>query len=434
MEAMEAAAKEAEVPDGAERRLPSPPSTPSSEASEEIPMHAAWWAEERPDLFLPVPLLSRAITIPRDPCSLRGTVVAVDGKFSSTRQKWGVGVFDIKAGIGHVAGGCYAGCSSASIGENGMEQSTVEAIAVHMGFDWVRKRQRLPLSLFRSNGFRKLEKDITLISGRTATMVTMMRFGRVAARQFDSQLPGFEVAIHNAAVPMVKMLLLFTKVVIIHKSVEPFQAAQDQQWSDTLLTETAGCVCCGGGQGLTAQHDIEVEIAPVDGCSERARNLTEGDSRDDRVSPEPLLLEPAQPLVCTLPPDEAGITPQYLAHHSIMQPRARPNRARCQCLCGCRRRPGCRAACEVCQQLVGPGCCVETTTPLRCHVCAYHFPARDLQRQQMQTQSHHSQQQLRQAPQQPKQGAWAQRDRDEREVAEGTPETSTMGKRNAAPL
>ena len=172
----------------------------------------------------------------------------------------------------------------------------------------------------------------------------------------------------------------------------------------------------------------------MDGCSERARHLTEGDSRDDRVSPEPLLLEPAQPLVCTLPPDEAGITPQYLAHHSIMQPRARPNRARCQCLCGCRRRPGRRAACEVCQQLVGPGCCVETTTPLRCHVCAYHFPARDLQRQQMQTQSHHSQQQLRQAPQQPKQGAWAQRDRDEREVAEGTPETSTRGKERCTPM
>ena len=230
MEAMEAAAKEAEVPDDAERRLPSPPSPPGSEASEETPMHAAWWAEERPDLFLPVPLLSRAIRMPRSPCSLRGTVVAVDGKFSSTRQKWGVGVFDIKAGIGHFAGGCYAGCSSASIGENGMEQATVEAIAVQMGFDWVRKRQRLPLSLFRSNGFRRLEKDITLISDRTATMVTMMRFGR------DSQLPGFQVAIHNAAVSMVKMLLLFTKVVIIHKSVEPFQAAQDpDEWTPDEL-------------------------------------------------------------------------------------------------------------------------------------------------------------------------------------------------------
>ena len=45
----------AEVPDDAERRLPSPPSTLGSEASEETPMHAAWWAEERPDLFLPVP-------------------------------------------------------------------------------------------------------------------------------------------------------------------------------------------------------------------------------------------------------------------------------------------------------------------------------------------------------------------------------------------
>ena len=67
---MEAAAKEAEVPDDAERRLPSPPSTPGSEASEETPMHAAWWAEERPDLFLPVPLLSRAITIPRGPMQL----------------------------------------------------------------------------------------------------------------------------------------------------------------------------------------------------------------------------------------------------------------------------------------------------------------------------------------------------------------------------
>ena len=51
MEAMEAAAKEAEVQDDAERRLPSPPSTPGSEASEETPMHAAWWAEERPDLL-----------------------------------------------------------------------------------------------------------------------------------------------------------------------------------------------------------------------------------------------------------------------------------------------------------------------------------------------------------------------------------------------
>ena len=230
MEAMEAAAKEAEVPDDAERRLPSPPSPPGSEASEETPMHAPWWAEERPDLFLPVPLLSRAIRMPRSPCSLRGTVVAVDGKFSSTMQRWGVGVFDIKAGIGHFAGGCYAGCSSASIGENGMDQATVEAIAVQMGFDWVRKRQRLPLSLFRSNGFRRLEKDITLISDRTATMVTMMRFGR------DSQLPGFQVAIHNAAVSMVKMLLLFTKVVIIHKSVEPFQAAQDRdEWTPDQL-------------------------------------------------------------------------------------------------------------------------------------------------------------------------------------------------------
>ena len=62
MEAMEAAAKEAEVPDDAERRLPSPPSTPGSEASEEIPMHAAWWAEERPDLFLPVPPCSRELS------------------------------------------------------------------------------------------------------------------------------------------------------------------------------------------------------------------------------------------------------------------------------------------------------------------------------------------------------------------------------------
>ena len=111
-----------------------------------------------------------------------------------------------------------------------MDQATVEAIAVQMGFDWVRKRQRLPLSLFQSNGFRRLEKDITLISDRTATMVTMMRFGR------DSQLPGFQVAIHNAAVSMVKMLLLFTKVVIIHKSVEPFQAAQDRdEWTPDEL-------------------------------------------------------------------------------------------------------------------------------------------------------------------------------------------------------
>ena len=111
-----------------------------------------------------------------------------------------------------------------------MDQATVEAIAVQMGFDWVRKRQRLPLSLFRSNGFRRLEKDITFISDRTATMVTMMRFGR------DSQLPGFQVAIHNAAVSMVKMLLLFTKVVIIHKSVEPFQAAQDpDEWTPDEL-------------------------------------------------------------------------------------------------------------------------------------------------------------------------------------------------------
>ena len=162
------------------------------------------------------------MVVERGTCSLRGAVVAVDGKFSSARQTWGVGVFDSRAGIGHVAGGCYAGCNSLSIGENGMDQATVEAIAVHMGFDWVRKRQRLPLSLFRSNGFRRLEKDITFISDRTATMVTMMRFGRFVARQFDSQLPGFEVATHNAAVSMVKMLLLFTKVVIIHKSVEPF--------------------------------------------------------------------------------------------------------------------------------------------------------------------------------------------------------------------
>ena len=61
-EAMEAAAKEAEVQDGAERRLPSPPSTPGSDASEEAPMHAAWWAEERPDPFLPLSYFTPTIT------------------------------------------------------------------------------------------------------------------------------------------------------------------------------------------------------------------------------------------------------------------------------------------------------------------------------------------------------------------------------------
>ena len=42
------------------------------------------------------------------------------------------------------------------------------------------------------------------------------------------------------------------------------------------------------------------------------------------------------------------------------------SRPRCQCLCGCRKRPGRRPSCPRCGRLVGPGCCWADG---KCHIC-----------------------------------------------------------------
>ena len=58
---------------------------------------------------------------------------------------------------------------------------------------------------------------------------------------------------------------------------------------------------------------------------------------------------------------------------------AYPGRPRCKCICGeCRRRPGRRVACGICHHLVGPGCCLHSEHPPRCHICA-RLPAPDPQ-------------------------------------------------------
>ena len=48
-----------------------------------------------------------------------------------------------------------------------------------------------------------------------------------------------------------------------------------------------------------------------------------------------------------------------------------PSRPKCQCTCGCRKKPGRRILCPgSCNKLVGPGCCWHYWQE-RCHRCAY---------------------------------------------------------------
>jgi hypothetical protein len=57
--------------------------------------------------------------------------------------------------------------------------------------------------------------------------------------------------------------------------------------------------------------------------------------------------------------------------HQCLGRKPRPRR-RCQCLCGCIKRPGdLRHVCDDCGQLVGVGCCLAFQDPIRnhCHWC-----------------------------------------------------------------
>jgi hypothetical protein len=60
----------------------------------------------------------------------------------------------------------------------------------------------------------------------------------------------------------------------------------------------------------------------------------------------------------------------------IRTPKKAPDRPTCQCMCGCRRRPGRRIHCSGCGRLVGPGCCWRIDAGL-CHECERGLPEPD---------------------------------------------------------
>ena len=60
-----------------------------------------------------------------------------------------------------------------------------------------------------------------------------------------------------------------------------------------------------------------------------------------------------------------------LLNHKPVPCREVPSRPKCQCRCGCRRRPGRRIRCGQCGQCIGPGCCTHTVSSheVLCCIC-----------------------------------------------------------------
>ena len=94
--------------------------------------------------------------------------------------------------------------------ENGIvSQAWVEALALLLGLDWVRKGQKLSMSLFADNGMRPLGQIATFISDRTATLVTMEMLGRQAPETLTDGAGDFRGYLFELAHSLVKMLLSF---------------------------------------------------------------------------------------------------------------------------------------------------------------------------------------------------------------------------------
>ena len=54
--------------------------------------------------------------------------------------------------------------------------------------------------------------------------------------------------------------------------------------------------------------------------------------------------------------------------HIMLDEEPCDDRPKCQCICGCRRKPGARRPCALCGIMIGPGCCLVEETG-NCHIC-----------------------------------------------------------------
>ena len=67
-------------------------------------------------------------------------VFAYDGKVSGRMLSWGVGVQDLRNGVGHYVGGRWQDAKSFLGQEGNLDIATAEALAMHFALEWVRKR------------------------------------------------------------------------------------------------------------------------------------------------------------------------------------------------------------------------------------------------------------------------------------------------------
>ena len=162
--------------------------------------------------------------------------VAVDGKMSTDMQTWGVGMVDVGLGMGHFSGGPFTKCTTDILNKGVMDQATVEALALLMGIDWIRKRQKPTLNFFLTHGFRPIEMPMHFVTDRTAALVTMKDLGQVVPTLLNCEATGFRIVLSHVAVSLVKMLLITGVVSFRHKSADPSQASQSASaWALTGL-------------------------------------------------------------------------------------------------------------------------------------------------------------------------------------------------------
>ena len=150
------------------------------------------------------------------------TAVALDGKICPDQWTWGVGLLNLGLGIGCFSGGRIEECSQPILKAGKLDQATVETLALQMGMDWLRKQQKPKLAECLAAPFHPVRRNVTFITDRTATLVTMMAYSNCRSAGGMSA-SGFDCMLRSAAVSLLKLLLVTGRVTFMHKKAVPGQ-------------------------------------------------------------------------------------------------------------------------------------------------------------------------------------------------------------------
>ena len=105
-----------------------------------------------------------------------GTVIAYDGKISGRMVSWGVGVQDLRNGVGHYVGGRWQDAKSFLGQEGNLDIATAEALAMHFALEWARKRDKPSAASIRIADPEMRHRSVSFVTDRIGMLMTMMSY------------------------------------------------------------------------------------------------------------------------------------------------------------------------------------------------------------------------------------------------------------------